>query len=220
MSDTDDTDVLLLIPPDFFTVHSDSESTINGSWSEGCGARCNLVHGLIHQIGNINTRLTSIENSSDVSSFRLYNSIEEFSDSGTMSGRTNHDNNPRCVSSSAKSTPQKPRSKYTTSSLPNTPQQDAIQRRRMKRAPVDKFENKPEEKQSTSTHSLHDRDADESSIATTPEKRNNKEVLGEIDQFLSHVKTIKRYYNFFFIILLTHYLREMSNCVFCIFDNT
>lgn len=70
MSDSDDTDVLLLIPPDFFLVHSDSEDSIGPEVQEGYSKSHEfeklVVNDLISQVNELENRVCVIENKSSV----------------------------------------------------------------------------------------------------------------------------------------------------------
>jgi hypothetical protein len=71
MSDSDDTDVLLLIPPDFFFVHSsDSEDSIGPEvfreYNESNEFEKLVVNDLISQVNDLQTRISVIENKSSV----------------------------------------------------------------------------------------------------------------------------------------------------------
>jgi len=68
MSDSDDTDVLLLIPPDFFLVHtSDSEDSISPEVQERCNEYEKLVvNDLISQVNELENRISVIENKSSI----------------------------------------------------------------------------------------------------------------------------------------------------------
>jgi len=68
MSDSDDTDVLLLIPPDFFLVHtSDSEDSISPEVQERCSEYEKLVvNDLISQVNELDNRISVIENKNSI----------------------------------------------------------------------------------------------------------------------------------------------------------
>jgi len=71
MSDSDGTDVLLLIPPDFFLVHSsDSEDSTGPELREECNKNCEfeklVVNDLISQVNELENRICVIENKSSV----------------------------------------------------------------------------------------------------------------------------------------------------------
>ncbi|XP_060526547.1 CAP-Gly domain-containing linker protein 1 isoform X2 [Cylas formicarius] len=104
MSDTDDTDDLLLIPPDFFSLESEPEPPYY-----------NIVDNLIRQVSKLQNRIETIENTSELSLIdsslenstnmsHKYNSMEDVYQPG-----------------SAQSTPQKPRTKCKLNSLPASP---------------------------------------------------------------------------------------------------
>ena len=68
MSDSDDTDVLLLIPPDFFLIHtSDSEDSISPEVQERCSESEKLVvNDLISQVNELENRISVIENKNSI----------------------------------------------------------------------------------------------------------------------------------------------------------
>lgn len=182
MSDSDDTDVLLLIPPDFFLVPSDSEESYNGN-------KYSVVDNLISQVHNLENRVTQIEHNSDISHFGSISSNSTLIPLSEMSedfrNRDYRAPYEGYVPTSTKSTPQKPRNKLSLTSLPSTPSNSStrfkkpLQRSRLTvRGPQINHHN-----QST--------DADESVISVSPNKVNNKKILHEIDKFLTSVKTIQ-----------------------------
>lgn len=164
MTDTDDTDDLLLIPPDFFTIESDlGTSNIDPYY--------NIVGSLIEQVGNLQTRIKSIESSesfitispeASISNsrmqkrdFRKYNSTDDI-----------------YLPSSTQSTPQKPHSKFKLNSLPPTPYLDK--------------------------HYIEKNLLDMKSPSPSRNKQSHLDksennTLSEVDTFLSKVKTIKRH---------------------------
>lgn len=196
MSDTDDTDVLLLIPPDFFLINSDTESS-EGNWNERCRYHWDLVENLLGEVGDLKSRVNCIETTS-LSSFGSMDRITE-PEKTNRNFQYGERFQGQYAPNSTNSTPQKPRTKLVANSLPSTPSTERVIHRRF-RKPT-KYDNKPDLKtypacKSHSQQSLQgffDNDADISSFTSSPEKKENRQVLGEIDQFLSHVKTIKRY---------------------------
>lgn len=197
MSDTDDTDVLLLIPPDFFLINSDTDESIDGNWNDHCRLHCDLVENLAGEVGELKNRLQTIENLSLPSSIYSMDRMTE-SDMSSRNFQFTEDFKSRHFPNSANSTPQKPKTKLVVNSLPSTPSTERDNIRRPKRLPNNekKIEtkqfNQPMKKQSQQHLPYHENDADISSFTSSPEKH-NKDVLGEIDQFLSHVKNIKRF---------------------------
>nr|XP_023019518.1 myosin-4 isoform X1 [Leptinotarsa decemlineata] len=173
MSDTDDTEDLLLIPPDFFVVESDSSLV---------GPYYNIVNSLIKQVDNLKNRITSIEcNESFLSSsldyyiespHKMQNSVKGF--------RKYNSTDDICLPSSAQSTPQKPLTKFKLNSLPASPNLDRFNIGRtsgLDKEPI--------------TTKLNDLAKVGSTLPTNPVKEDDL-MLGEIDVFLSKVKTIQR----------------------------
>ncbi|VEN64702.1 unnamed protein product [Callosobruchus maculatus] len=158
MIDTDDTDELLLIPPDFFVIHSDSELC---SFSE---PYYNIVESLIQRVGKLQNRIKSIESSEN-----SLHSLYEMQNTNKDSRRYNSSDNVY-YPTSTQSTPQKPHTKFKLSSLPCSPNVDR---------------NTPSQYNGLG-------------IPKTPKSENsspNKSesgTLGEIDTFLSKVRTIQR----------------------------
>ncbi|KAJ8920372.1 hypothetical protein NQ315_005237 [Exocentrus adspersus] len=169
MSDTDDTDDLLLIPPDFFIVDSDSGHSNTVPYY-------NIVDNLIQKVGNLQERIQSIENSSlntsldysfdhsrsmqKPSGFRKYNSSDDL-----------------YMSQSTQSTPQKPHTKFKLNSLPSSPY-------------VDKFSPSKPTRTARDFKTSSPKDTRRLSPDATPVR--DGQVLNEIDTFLSKVKTIQR----------------------------
>lgn len=113
MTDTDDTDDLLLIPPDFFVVKSDSEH------SETIDPYHSIIDSLIQQVGKLQSRLKSIESSDSFFS----NSLDYSNDkSNKMKGfRKYNSSDDLYIPPSTQGTPPKTDSKFQLNSLPNTP---------------------------------------------------------------------------------------------------
>ncbi|CAH1961603.1 unnamed protein product [Acanthoscelides obtectus] len=156
MTDTDDTDELLLIPPDFFVINSESESC---DFSE---PYYNIVERLIQRVDNLQTRLKSIESSENsLHSYDMQNIRQE-------SRRYNSSENVY-YPTSTQSTPQKPHTKFKLSSLPCSPN-------------IDRH-----------TPSRYNCLGLPNSCAKSENSSPNKnDTMGEIDTFLSKVRTIKR----------------------------
>lgn len=203
MSDTDDTDVLLLIPPDFFLVHSDSEESYYEKSHEHYEPPCGVVNNLISQVNQLENRLHRIEVNSEVSHCNSRNSScnSTIIPLSEMSGGNHYrnteykyyPNDGNYISSSTKSTPQKPRYKLAVNSLPSTPSStDKLPYKHRRAQQYSKYttQNGPKVPVAQTSHN-QSTDADESSFNTTPEKHQNKRILGEIDHFLNNVKTIQ-----------------------------
>ncbi|EFA00864.1 centrobin isoform X2 [Tribolium castaneum] len=147
MSDTDDTDELLLIPPDFFT----SNPALN---PDNLGPYYRVVDGLITQVNHLENRLSFIESSSEFSLSLISDSPEMYSPSRLR--KFGADDGSKATSS--QSTPQKPRTKFTMNSLPNSPDIEHLKKPTLNKG----------------------------------KKSEYNPMLGEIDNFLSNVKFIKR----------------------------
>mgnify|MGYP005984385805 CR=1 FL=1 len=115
MSETDDTDELLLIPPDLFAPNPDLHNL---------EPYYNVVDCLITQVNHLETRINLIESSSELS-------VSLISESPEMQSRKFSDE--KTCSSSTQSTPQKPRTKFTMSSLPNSPDIEKLKKSPQKR---------------------------------------------------------------------------------------
>nr|CAH7739211.1 unnamed protein product [Callosobruchus chinensis] len=151
MTDTDDTDELLLIPPDFFVIHSDSEVC---SFSE---PYYNIVESLIQRVDKLQSHIKSID------------SLYEMQNTNKESRRYNSSDNVY-YPGSTQSTPQKPHTKFKLNSLPCSPNVDR---------------NTPSRYNGFGIHKTP------KSENSSPNKSENG-TLGEIDTFLSKVRTIQR----------------------------
>lgn len=169
MIDTDDTDELLLIPPDFFSVKSSSEHSQIGE------PYYNVVDNLIKQVGNLRTRLKSIESCDSFCSNSLDQSYESLQkmENGKQTFRKYSSTDDLCTSRSTENSPQKPLARFRINSLPNSPN-------------TDKYFFKH-------SRGLHPKlNPDRSSPKKSNKFEKDGQVLNEIDTFLSKVKTIQR----------------------------
>lgn len=108
MTDTDDTDELLITRPDYLNVLDD------------LGPYYNTVDNLITQVSNLENRINYIESSSDISLV---------SDCLMMQSPPRR----KPQASSTQNTPIKPRTKFTANSLPNSPDLECLKRNRSKK---------------------------------------------------------------------------------------
>ncbi|KAL3280256.1 hypothetical protein HHI36_017751 [Cryptolaemus montrouzieri] len=183
MSESDDTDELLLMPTQIEDNHI----------SENFVPYYHIVDKLITQVSKLRSRITSIENSSDVSLGSITNSMDTLlnmrsSDSSNACRRCysyeslpNHSELPRssipqCFST--QSTPQKPRSKLMLKSFPYSPSYDENLKQFKKPlhrsgVPRDKIEE---------SHKYN-----QIGIHKQPLTEENN-IIQEIDNFLSNVK--------------------------------
>ncbi|XP_066262440.1 putative leucine-rich repeat-containing protein DDB_G0290503 isoform X2 [Euwallacea similis] len=171
MSDTDDTDDLLLIPPDFFLVHSEPEPPYY-----------TIVDSLIKQVSDLRDRIEGIEYMSDVSLNSLINPTtkqqsldleksNKMFDLKPISRRKYYSNDDLYQPWSTQSTPQKPHEKIQLNSLPNSPSTHIAKKSMVK------F--------NTPQKSLP-------SLLSKRSPTEETEVLNEIDTFISNVKSIQR----------------------------
>lgn len=171
MTDTDDTDDLLLIPPDFFAIESDSEhSNIDPYYS--------IVDSLIEQVGNLQNRIRSIESyesflnntfdSSPGKKNKMQKHIREF--------RKYNSSDDLYIPSSTQSTPQKPHTKFKLNSLPASPY-------------LDKFNTNRNISEFTSSATSPNKSKQ---LPSSSDVKGDSTTINEIDNFLSKVKTIKR----------------------------
>lgn len=121
MTDTDDTDELLLIPPDFFVIESDTEPT------RAYGPYYNVVDNLITQVNKLGRRINHIETKSKENSLNSSSDQLAILMSGPTKKYLSFDDLPHHVpSTSAYSTPQKPRTRPKLHSLPSTPSSSTV----------------------------------------------------------------------------------------------
>ncbi|XP_066146907.1 uncharacterized protein [Euwallacea fornicatus] len=171
MSDTDSTDDLLLIPPDFFHVHSEPEPPYY-----------TIVDSLIKQVSDLRDRIEGIEYMSDVSLNSLINPItkqqsldlertNKMFDLKLSSRRKYYSNDDLYQPWSTQSTPQKPHEKIQLNSLPNSPSTRGTKE---------------------STVKFHTPQNFLPSLLSKCSPTEETEVLNEIDTFISNVKSIQR----------------------------
>lgn len=181
MSDSDDTEELLLMTP-HIQDHSIEEAHV---------PYYDIVDKLITQVSKLKSRITSIENSSDVSLGSVTNSIDTFlnmqsSDSSNACRRCfsyeslpqgseyRRTTVPQCFST--QSTPQKPRSKLMLKSFPNSPKYD--EELKLFKKPYRM--GAPKEGDRLGENEIHKQPLVEES-----------NIIEEIDNFLSNVKPLK-----------------------------
>lgn len=189
MSETDDTDVLLLIPPDFFLVKSSGseESLLESSRTvvhkpPSCTAQ--VLGQLVNQVYSLENRLESLEVST-VS--------ESASSRGTRSRHRNldlsesHDSLQKKFSTFPRRRRKKPLYRHKNLDWSLTSLDSASTYDRL--VPPLRFK-QPLEPIKPSTSLIDDTltmDSDISSIVSTPNKKNDKILLHEIDEFLTKV---------------------------------
>ncbi|CAH0751769.1 unnamed protein product [Diatraea saccharalis] len=191
MSETDDTDVLLLIPPDFFLVNSSSsedsplESSRTVVYKPSCTAQ--VLGKLVDQVYSIESRLSNLEINSTVDTLSSYSTLSRYKRSETT-------NSLDSVSVDCK---------YYT--FPRRRRRRKINKKERKRdLSLTSLDLPSSEKgipllklsqgidvASSKFSDLNDNrsmDGDISSIVSTPSKKNDKLLLHEIDEFLTKVE--------------------------------
>lgn len=193
MTDTDDTDVLLLIPPNFFLVQSSGsdDSLLESSRTvvhkpTSCTAQ--VIGKLVNQVQTLEARLESLEITSDISTVethskrnRTFNSTESI-DHGSL-GRKCHTFPRRRRRKVAKR--ERIRDLSLTSIDSVSTRRKSIPRLKLSDdiSPYDILVD------NISRHiETRSMDGDISSIVSTPSKKNDKLLLHEIDEFLTRVE--------------------------------
>lgn len=180
MSETDDTDDLLLIPPDFFVLDSELED------SYATAPYYEVVDTLISQVNSLENRINCIERSSEssiLSSPLIQSSLNNIEKSKLMSESRNSDSFCRenDICKSTQSTPQKPRTIFKLNSLPTTPSTVDIsprpRRKLYNRSQVKVYRNSKE---------------DLRNINETTSDKNKIKILNDIDEFITNVKTLQK----------------------------
>ncbi|XP_049821127.1 repetitive organellar protein isoform X2 [Aethina tumida] len=168
MSETDDTDDLLLIPPDFFVIDTEID------YSRGnLGPYYEIIDNLVTEVINLQDRVGSIETNSDRS--LIGSSVDLYDKSRRMSEfRKYNSTDDLYYPISAQSTPQKS-PKFRMRSLPASPNiKDNTKR-------VFSNRRSPRKKLNLDNNTHNDK------------LKGGGEMLLEIDNFLSKVKTIQRF---------------------------
>lgn len=189
MSETDDTDVLLLIPPDFFLVHtSGSDNSILESSRTvvhkppSCTAQ--VIGKLVDQVHSLESRLESLEINSTITDSSV----------GSITRNKNWESESYCNSLDRKcyTFPRRRRRKVfkreRRQDLSLTSFDSACTRKSIPRLPLKDIELAYTDTIRCSTvNDSPSMDGDISSITSTPSKKNDKLLLHEIDEFLTKV---------------------------------
>ncbi|XP_033347106.1 thyroid receptor-interacting protein 11-like isoform X2 [Bombus vosnesenskii] len=125
MSDSDDTDVLLLIPPDLFLVSSSSESDVNSDRMKDCysNKKTGVISELVEHMQSLESRVCAIESKdTSLDAILLNNSLESQIQSNSVAKfrqtlpKTKFSVSENC---SLQNTPVKPRQSLSVPSTPN-----------------------------------------------------------------------------------------------------
>ncbi|XP_026731313.1 spindle pole body component 110 isoform X2 [Trichoplusia ni] len=190
MSETDDTDVLLLIPPNFFLVQSSGsdDSLLESSRTvvhKPASCTAQVLGKLVGQVHTLETRLESLELNSDVSSYGTIRRPKTWDTTDSIDSRS-LDRKSFTFPRRRKRKSRKQRSRDGDLSLTSL---DSISTRGKHIPPLKLHE--LEQYCPKPAHILNDiqsMDGDISSIVSTPSKKNDKLLLHEIDEFLTKVE--------------------------------
>lgn len=190
MSETDDTDVLLLIPPNFFLVQSsgsEEDSVLESSRTvvhKPISCTAQVLGKLVNQVHTLESRLESLELNSDVSSLGTLRRPKTWDTTDSIDSKS--------VDRKCFTFPRRRKRKSTRKlrhrDLSLTSLDSASTRGRnippLKLDEIEKFYPKPIEV----INDIQSMDGDISSIVSTPSKKNDKLLLHEIDEFLTKVE--------------------------------
>lgn len=186
MSDSDDTDILLLIPPDFFLVDSSDVDSIGHGDSDSLVERT-VVNDLISHVNELENRIAEIERKDD-SLLKLNDSsssLSTFDSFNPPHAEMNPTNRHFGSSSSLNTSPSRRVSRFN--SLPPTPSSSSYR----SFAPSvstsrtwGRSHNSPPKTPSRSNRNLFD----SSWESTSREKPKENELLTEVDRFLDGLK--------------------------------
>lgn len=188
MSETDDTDVLLLIPPDFFLVHTSGsdDSILESSRTvvhkpPSCTAQA--IGKLVDQVHSLESRLESLEINSTITDSSI----------GSVPRRKNWETESYCNSLDRKcyTFPRRRRRKVSKRErrldLSLTSFDSSSTRKTVPPLPLKDIEVAYLGTRRDAIHDSPSMDGDVSSIVSTPNKKNDKLLLHEIDEFLTKV---------------------------------
>lgn len=189
MSETDDTDVLLLIPPNFFLVQSSGsdDSLLDSSRTvvhkpTSCTAQ--VLGKLVNQVHTLESRLESLEINSDISSLGSVNRPKNWDTTDSIDSRSLD----RKCFTFPRRRKRKISKKQRSRDLSLT-SLDSISTRGKSVPPlrlddIDAICSKSVD----IINDIQSMDGDISSIVSTPSKKNDKLLLHEIDEFLTKVE--------------------------------
>lgn len=180
MSDTDDTDVLLLIPPNFFLVHSSGseDSFLESSRTvvhKPVSCTAQVLGKLVDQVHSLESRLETLE--LDTSELSSTGSRKKVWDTESLDSRSI---DRKCFTFPRRRRRKLRRDRSRDVSLTSLDTYES-------RISALKLHNKPAT--SEKLNDSHSMDGDISSIVSTPSKKNDKLLLHEIDEFLNRVES-------------------------------
>lgn len=188
MSETDDTDVLLLIPPNFFLVQSSGseDSILESSRTvvhKPTSSTAHVLDKLVTQVHTLESRLDSLEINSDISSFSSLRRPKTWDTTDSIDSRSL---DRKCFTfprRRKRKVVKKKRSydlSLTSIDTTSTHNQNILP---LKLQNIDVYHSKI-----FSLNDIQSMDGDLSSIVSTPNKKNDKLLLHEIDEFLTKVE--------------------------------
>ncbi|XP_075976197.1 uncharacterized protein LOC142976625 [Anticarsia gemmatalis] len=189
MSETDDTDVLLLIPPNFFLVQSSGsdDSLLESSRTvvhKPISCTAQVLGKLVNQVHTLESRLESLEVNSDISSVGTVRRPKTFDTSDSIDSKSL---DRKCFTFPRRRR-RKISKKHTSRDLSLTSLDSVSTRGKsvpyLKLDDIDTFRSKPVD----IINDIQSMDGDISSIVSTPSKKNDKLLLHEIDEFLTKVE--------------------------------
>lgn len=184
MSETDDTDVLLLIPPNFFLIYSSEsdDSLLESSRTvvhKPVSRTAHVLGKLVDQVHSLESRLDTLE----------LNTSTTFSSASSIRNKTCNDSY-RSLDRKCSTFPRRrrrkvlKRDKYSDLSLTSF---DCMSLHR--NIPKLKLPDTTQSRISETINDTQSMDGDISSIISTPSKTNDKLLLHEIDEFLTRVES-------------------------------
>ncbi|KAH9635107.1 hypothetical protein HF086_000828 [Spodoptera exigua] len=191
MSETDDTDILLLIPPNFFLVQSsESENSLLESSRtvvhkpKSCTAQ--VLGKLVDQVHTLESRLESLEFNSDTSSFGTVRRPKTWDTTDSIDSQSL---DRKCFTfprrRKRKTTKKSKRFDLSLSGLDS----ESIGRKSIPPLKLDVEFDQLNYKPIEIINEIQSMDGDISSIVSTPTKKNDKLLLHEIDEFLTKVES-------------------------------
>ncbi|KOB66922.1 Centrobin [Operophtera brumata] len=190
MSETDDTDVLLLIPPNFFLVQSSGseDSLLESSRTvvhKPLSCTAQVIKKLVNQVQTLDSRLESLEFSTDLSSFGS-RSLQKALDTTDSFDSRSLDR--KCFTfprrRRRKTVRKESKRELSLTSL------DSLSAYRKSIPPLRLDQpTSPYPKPIESINETRSMDGDISSIVSSPSKKTDKRLLNEIDEFLTKVES-------------------------------
>ncbi|CAH2085185.1 unnamed protein product [Euphydryas editha] len=187
MSETDDTDVLLLIPPNFFLVHSSGseDSFLESSRTvvhKPVSCTAQVLGKLVDQVHSLESRLESLELDTSNAFSRVGSAKRKVWDSESLDSRSL---DRKCFTFPRRRRRKIRKERNKDLSLTSL---DTLTTQENNTHSL-KFNNKCDFKFVENFNDAQSMDGDISSIVSTPNKKNDRLLLHEIDEFLTKVES-------------------------------